>query len=314
MNEALQEFVDSRGATMRVDAAHGVIRGIKILGLTSRNNRRYLPEALSGAIGLYDGAKVNINHPKGSPLAPRDYQDRIGAIRNVEYRPQQGLFGDLHFNPKHALAEQLVWDAEHAPENVGLSHNVEARTSRGGDTVIVEAILKVQSVDLVADPATTRGLFEQHDATGNGGALLAQLTLEQLETQRPDLIAAARATQITEIIELRGEVDRLRAAEAAAARRAQAKALLTEFALPDPESGDPTVRTLISETFWQSLLAAADHETMRSIVVERAQLIRNASDLNGRPQHAWPRSRDQHDAERGATGVLDAKAFARALR
>ena len=45
----------------------------------------------------------------------------------------EGLFADFHFNPKHALAEQLLWDAEHAPENVGFSHNVEARTARRGE-------------------------------------------------------------------------------------------------------------------------------------------------------------------------------------
>ena len=88
-------------------------------------------------------------------------------IRGVNGRPATGLFADFHFNPKHALAEQLLWDAEHAPENVGFSHNVEARTARRGDHVVVEAITRVQSVDLVADPATTRGLFEaQPDDAG----------------------------------------------------------------------------------------------------------------------------------------------------
>ena len=160
MTDMLQEYCDSRGASMRVDAQAGVIRGVKLLGLESRNGRSYLPETLVQAARLYEEAKVNVNHPKGNPAGPRDYQDRIGTIRGVAMRPGEGLFGDFHFNPKHALAEQLIWDAEHAAENVGFSHNVEARTSRRGDRVVVEAILRVQSVDLVADPATTRGLFE----------------------------------------------------------------------------------------------------------------------------------------------------------
>ena len=84
----------------------------------------------------------------------------MGVIRNVAARAGEGLFADFYFNPKHALAEQLIWDAEHAPENVGFSHNVEARNVRQGERVVVEAITRVQSVDLVADPATTRGLFE----------------------------------------------------------------------------------------------------------------------------------------------------------
>ena len=104
---------------------------------------------------------MNVNHPKSHPLASRDYQDRLGLVRNIALRSGDGLFGDFHFNPKHALAEQLLWDAEHAPENVGFSHNVQARTVRQGDDTLVEAILKVHSVDLVADPATTGGLIEQ---------------------------------------------------------------------------------------------------------------------------------------------------------
>jgi len=156
----LQEFCSNRNVALRIDRASGLLRGIKLLGLTSRNGREYPDAVLQRAARLYEGAKVNVNHPKGHPLAPRDYQDRLGTIRNVEARTGEGLFGDLQFNPKHALAEQLLWDAEHAPENVGLSHNVQARTAKRGDQLIVEDILAVQSVDLVADPATTRGLFE----------------------------------------------------------------------------------------------------------------------------------------------------------
>ena len=161
MPESIQEFVDSAGARLRVDRERGVLRGVKLLGIESRNGRRYREDALRQAAALYEGSKVNVNHPRGGPLAPRDYQDRIGVVRGVEFRTGEGLFADLHFNPKHRLSEQLIWDAEHEPANVGLSHNVLARTARDGATTVIEAITKVQSVDLVADPATTRGLFEQ---------------------------------------------------------------------------------------------------------------------------------------------------------
>ena len=166
MTDMLQEFCDSRGVSVRVDRQAGVIRGVKVLGLESRNGRTYLPEALAQAARLYEDAKVNVNHPKGNPGGPRDYQDRIGTIRHVTVHQDEGLFGDFYFNPKHALAEQLTWDAEHAPENVGFSHNVEARVGRRGERVVVEAITRVQSVDLVADPATTRGLFESAAVAG----------------------------------------------------------------------------------------------------------------------------------------------------
>ena len=191
MDELLQEFVDSRGLDLRIDREQGVLRGVKLLGLDSRNGRKYSPAALESARGLYEGARVNVNHPKSHPLASRDYQDRLGLVRNIALRPGAGLFGDFHFNPKHALAEQLLWDAEHAPENVGFSHNVQARTVRHGDETLVEAILKVHSVDLVADPATTCGLFEQAQhggASESGQPSLIACTLEELRLARPDLL------------------------------------------------------------------------------------------------------------------------------
>ena len=184
----LQEFFDCRGVELRVDRPAGVLRGVKILGLSSRNGRRYLPEALAQAAPLYEGAKVNVNHPKGGPRSPRDYQDRIGVIRGVT-AGTEGLFGDFHFNPRHPLAEQLLWDAENAPENVGFSHNVEARLGRQGDEATVEAIVRVASVDLVADPATTRGLFEA-EVEPDDALRLDDASLGDLKRLRPDLISA----------------------------------------------------------------------------------------------------------------------------
>lgn len=192
MEESLLEYTDSRGAALSVDRESGVIRGVKILGAQSRNGRVYPQETLVKARELYEGAKVNVNHPKGSPTSPRDYQDRIGLIRNVSVA-EAGLFGDLHFNPRHGLAAQLEWDAQHAPENVGLSHNVTARTTQRDERTIVEAITRVVSVDLVADPASTHGLYEQLDAQPETS--LREATLEQLKASRPDLLEQLRDTE-----------------------------------------------------------------------------------------------------------------------
>lgn len=191
MTEVLQEFVDSRGVTLRVDRAAGVLRGVKLIGLESLNGRRYRPEALAAAASLYEGAKVNVNHPKEGPLAPRDYRDRLGVIREVEFRAEEGLFGTLHFNPKHAVAEQLAWDAEHNPRNVGFSHNVLARLTRDGAQSLVEAITHVQSVDLVADPASTRGLFEEQDEALGGAGAMPQAASDALTAESGLLLEQA---------------------------------------------------------------------------------------------------------------------------
>jgi hypothetical protein len=220
--QLLQEYADSRGVTLRVDAHAGVLRGVKLIGLESQNGRRYRPHALAAAVSLYEGAKVNVNHPQHGPLAPRDYRDRLGVVRQVEFRPGEGLFGNLHFNPKHALAEQLAWDAQHNPSNVGFSHNVLARLSREGEHTVVEAITHVQSVDLVADPAATQGLFEQAGSEASPAAeaassaaseqQFAALTLEALLMHRPDLLDAHAAAATGP---LRAELQEAMAREAA---------------------------------------------------------------------------------------------------
>lgn len=163
MSETLLEYF-AQGGPSRIDRERGVLFGVKILGVLSRNKREYPAETLREAAKLYENAKVNLDHPRGAATTPRSYQDRFGLVRNVALRENEGLFADFHFNPKHPLAEQLLWDAEHAPENVGFSHNVEAVVERANDESVVTEILSVRSVDLVADPATTAGLYESIDA------------------------------------------------------------------------------------------------------------------------------------------------------
>jgi hypothetical protein len=333
MNETLQEFVSSRGLALRVDRAESALRGVKILGLQSRNGRTYEPDALAEAVRLYEGAKVNVNHAQGDPSRPRDYQDRIGAIHNVALRPGEGLFGDFQFNPKHALAEQLLWDAEHAPENVGFSHNVEARVRRSGDGAAVEAILRVQSVDLVADPATTRGLFESADASENASVEVKeplaegdtrsasaapaplpwrQVTVEGLAAHRPDLVESIRNDQAAELARLRGRIDQLEAAEAIRQKRSRLRQLLQEFKLPDPDTADPSAQALVGPRFLEALLVAPSDEAMRQMIQERAELVRSAGAWDNSPGAAdsRPRSREQCF---DLVGPADVTAFVEAI-
>jgi hypothetical protein len=316
MDELLQEFVDSRGLDLRIDREQGVLRGVKLLGLDSRNGRKYSPAALESARGLYEGARVNVNHPKSHPLASRDYQDRLGLVRNIALRPSAGLFGDFHFNPKHALAEQLLWDAAHAPENVGFSHNVQARTVRHGDETLVEAILKVHSVDLVADPATTCGLFEQTRSAGgndSGQPSLIACTLEELRLVRPDLLRELDEQAGTQLAQLRRRVDELETLAAVSAKRTIARRLLAEFHLPDPDLRGAGCH-LISESFLTSLLTAADETAMRELVSERSRLVRAAATHGAGRTQGKPLSREQGLAESADLPATTAEAFARAIR
>lgn len=149
----------SRG--QRIDLERGIVPGVKILGLRSAHGYDYTPTAMRGAVGLYEGVAVNVDHPAArNPDQSRKYADRFGRIRNVRFVEGRGLIGDLHYNRNHSIAKQFEWDVEHEPKNVGLSHNADADVEKRNGRFCVEQINKVRSVDLVADPATSSSLFE----------------------------------------------------------------------------------------------------------------------------------------------------------
>lgn len=314
MAELLQEFVDSRGVTMRVDRSLGVLRGVKLIGLESRNGRRYRESALEQAKSLYEEAKVNVNHPKDGPLAPRDYQDRLGVIRGVELRSGEGLFGDLHFNPKHPLAEQLAWDAEHNPRNVGFSHNVLARLSREGEMTVVEEITRVQSVDLVADPAATLGLYEQAEQTLRWDAL----TVESLELHRPDLVEEMRSALTRHLQEELSEANQV---VATLERRQLVVELLCKHHLLIPIDGKKNHdhadagRQEVSPAFFEMLTKVESDKEVKQLIVERAELVRSAPNWQSRLVSGTPRSRDQFAVHAlGSAGTANAADFANAIK
>jgi len=186
----LLEYSNSANLTLRVDRERGVIQGVKILGLASANRRTYLPEALREAVKLYESVAVNVDHIRSGEL--RSYRDRIGKLVNVRFA-NDGLYGDLVVNPRHPLAEQLFWDAEHCPENVGLSHDARGKTAVRNGQVVVEAIESVRSVDLVAEPATTKSLYE--------AAVDAVMTDQDPTVSDPQLVADDSGDSRDEIID-----------------------------------------------------------------------------------------------------------------
>jgi hypothetical protein len=184
----LFEFVAS-ASPLRIDREKGVIYGVKILGERSTNppprDNEYPASTRRDAIAMIEGARVCIDHPDMKDAGKtRSYHDAIGVHRNVEERGD-GLYGDFHFNPKHPLAEQIFWDAENAPQNLGFSINADGRVGRGeSGRQVVQEIVKVYSVDLVSRPATTVGLFESA-SEGKPMKSTVKKLAESLKAKRP---------------------------------------------------------------------------------------------------------------------------------
>jgi len=144
---------------LKVDRKKCLIYGVKIIGFDSDNGRKYLPEALKKALPLYEGIKVNVDHPD-DPSDTRSAYDRCGKLINVRFIEGKGLFGDLWLNPGHRIFESVFSAAEQMPDLFGLSHNAQGEGEKEDGIFIVSKITEVRHVDLVADPATTSSLSE----------------------------------------------------------------------------------------------------------------------------------------------------------
>ena len=180
----------------RVDREAGIIYGVRMAGLSSKNKRDYIPEAYKQAIkaGHYEGKPCNVDHVKEGEQTK--VASRFGVWHDAEYRekPEPGVYGNLHYIKSHSLANNVCEAAERKELNsaFGMSHDAYAGTCRPGvnGRVIVESIESVKSIDLVADPATTKGLFEHKEP------VMKQTILQILES------ACAFGSQKKEIAKL----------------------------------------------------------------------------------------------------------------
>lgn len=149
------------GSAPIINEETGVIEGVKILGENSKNGRRYKPEAMREAAPLYEGVKSYINHPRKSELSDdRDFAKWSGIFEGVHYLEGKGLFGNFRLRKEGPHFREIIEAARDFPQHAGFSHVAEGKSRREGNTEIVESIREVFSVDLVTDPATTKGFFE----------------------------------------------------------------------------------------------------------------------------------------------------------
>ena len=179
----------------RVDREHGVIRGVKVVGLRSRNRARvlgFLPgqwgdaadkpyeyslEALRQAVSLYENASVYSDHPQfgyddqGRRVMPppdvRSNRDLVGWLENCHVvetgNPDvDGIYGDFHLVKTHELAAGIFEIADRNASKLGLSHEALWNDPKVVDgRIVLNRIDEVFAVALVSvRPGTTNGLFE----------------------------------------------------------------------------------------------------------------------------------------------------------
>lgn len=146
----------------RIDKDRGIAFGVKILGTRSKNGNDYTSSAIESVVKTYEGIGVFANHPE-KKNQPRNVEDRLGRFKNIR-RGSDGAYGDFHYLKSHPLASRVEEAIERSSEGMddlfGFSHNAQGRGKKENGRFVVEEVVNPRSVDLVSEPATTRGLFE----------------------------------------------------------------------------------------------------------------------------------------------------------
>jgi len=159
----------SGGLGGRIDREKNIVTGVKVCGIESVNGNRYPSQVLEKAKPKYDGLGVfeNTGFHQTGQITDLPTRLKMGVLRNPTVTAE-GLFADFHYNPKHSFIEQFLWSVENRPTDYGFSH-VAHRTFRTDPTgvKVAESINAVHRVDIVADPATTGGVFESVKTKGN---------------------------------------------------------------------------------------------------------------------------------------------------
>lgn len=278
----------------RVDKESGVVYGVKLNSNHSKNKRFYSDAVLERATSLYEGAKTFINHEDDGGgffgSGPRKVQSVMGRLKNVKFSPG-GHRAEWHVLPTwRGVLEDIKFD----PSIFGFSHNVVAERTGADDedgNEIVAMIHEVISVDLVAEPATTRGMFEatkrikEEEAMAGEAHEKVQALLEakvkehegsllKLMSERDQAKAEAQANKtVAEDLKAKFAASESKLAEAEkAAREAKVEALIAEANLPED----------VAKGFRESL-KSLPLDAVKS-VIESTKKLAATSPVAGRPQ------------------------------
>lgn len=168
----------------------------------------YPIEALRAAVGLYEGAKVfalsQAQHDNPANPFGKSVRDLVGWLSEVKAN-DKGIEGILNLtDDARWLRDKLVSAFKKGKTDLlGLSHDVMAKVGNPkSKPAKVEAITRVDSVDIVYDPIAggkfIRMAAAASKAAGQKEASMFKQLLAALKKQRPDLASQIEALEAKE--------------------------------------------------------------------------------------------------------------------
>ena len=268
----------------KFDAENVRINNVVLLGRDEGNNRIYTEDCRAKAVALYEGVQAFVDHPTTEEfkVGYRSVRNLAGEFRNSRLDESGRVRADF-FGLPNENGKLFLTIAESGITKAGMSHNANGKWRQEGNKQIVEQLTGVFSVDLVANPATTKGMFESQQIDSqkqeNTGMEWKDISIHSLRENRPDLIeivqkegAASRDDEMKQLIEERDELkkkaDELAVLEAVRTKQETIAKLLTEAKLPDEA---------ITDVFKESLMAAKNEAEISKLIEDRKNLLAAAS-------------------------------------
>jgi len=260
----------------KFDKDKKIIEKVALISKTSKNNRDYTDECLSGALPLFEGVKCYINHDKSGNT--RSVKDLVGRYRNPIYENGK-VKADLHLlNDGGEISQKLLAIIEQMPDLVGNSISARGRYHREDGRDIIEELTKVNSVDIVTDPATTSSLFESIEEIKEEDNMdLKSLTKDELKKGRNDIFeevikdgAESRNNEVKvlteEIKTLKQKVDDYKVKESVIEKKENVQKILKESEIPEE---------LVTEVFVESLNDAKDDAVVKKLIEDRKTVAKD---------------------------------------
>lgn len=191
-----------------------------------------------------------------------------GTIKNVRYNMEsKELRGDLEVAPgKNEIVKYIAENSKTL--KMGFSAHWAGKVKGGKESKkTVTEFLDIKSTDLVFLPSHGGGVYESQKGTMNMEVSWQDITLEGLETKRPDLIVKLQSAARTGYIEttkfeaLQTEAEALKGKVADAARVAAMKAYATTKNIKKEDTFFETLLPIKEEASWKLVIDGLKAET-----------------------------------------------------
>lgn len=298
--------IDFKEATFESDKP--IIRNVVLLGAESKNKRRYTEQCMKSAVGLYENCQAFVNHPtkEEERQGMRDVRGLAGKFTGVRFEGGK-IRANFQGLPDDPAAKKFMAIAESMPEIAGLSQNASGKIRVEGGIQIVESIHKVHSVDLVANPATTNGLYE-NDNQENGESTMEykDVTMIGLKEGRKDLVEtlfeegkASRDDEVKKLTEektaLEAKLDEVQVAEALRDKETKIDKILAESELPTEAKTDVFHKMLLGVEVKEGEKL---EEKVQELIDDRKAAISGKAGVKGNTEkHKGVKEGEEQDAE-----------------